>query len=181
MSSHRGTEISALTSPHPLGNKREAGYLGQGIANVLGNILRKVIPRLRKNREPGFIGEMMKTNGEHMEGMVSISLLSLAHRYTHAPGGLLCQPVFASVGIKRIQKMKAGCEGQGINQERDKQSWRTGWMVSERLSLSTVKLSMNSNGKEGVQISPKTEQKAEMWALTCHRAGKLMKGLLTEA
>lgn len=135
MCSHGGTEISALTSPHPLGNKREAGCLGPGIAYVLGNIVKKVAPRLRKNREPGFIGEMMRRDGGHVEGMVSISPLSLAHGYTHAPGGLFCQLVFASVGIKSIQKMKAGCKGQGVDEERDKQSWKMGWMVSERLRV----------------------------------------------
>lgn len=57
----------------------------------------------------GVTKELMWKGGGHMEGMVSATPLSLAHSIC-TPGGLFCQ-LFASVGMKNTQEIKAGCEG----------------------------------------------------------------------
>lgn len=49
----------------------------------------------------------MRDSG-HMEEMVSTAPPSFIPRCTRVPGGLFCQPVFASVGMESTQKMKNG-------------------------------------------------------------------------
>lgn len=77
----------------------------------------------------------MRKDGGHMEGMVSGTPLSLALRCICAPGGLFCQLVFASVGMKNTQEIKAGCKGQEAGEEGDKQGWEMDCIVSERLRV----------------------------------------------
>lgn len=77
----------------------------------------------------------MRSDGGHREGTVSTTPLSLAHRCTCATGDLVCQLVFASVGMKDTLEIKSGCKGQGAGEEGDKQGWEMGCTVSERLRV----------------------------------------------
>lgn len=61
-----------------------------------------IAARQQGGRE-GVTEEMMRRDGEHIEGMVPATPLSLAHRCTCATGGLFCQLVFASVGMKNTR------------------------------------------------------------------------------
>lgn len=77
----------------------------------------------------------MRKDDGHTEGMVSATPLSLTHRCICTPGGLFCQLVFTSVGMKNTQEIKAECKGQEAGEERDKQGWEMGCIVSERLRI----------------------------------------------
>lgn len=86
---------------------------------------------------------MMRRDGGHRKETISAAppLLSDAHAPLEVSSASLCLPQWEWEAPKRLKQDVKGKER--VKKERDEQSWEICWMVSERLSLTAGKLSVN--------------------------------------